>query len=245
MTAPKTDFNQLSKILVERKPGHTGLSIDALNLLRPTLEPMVADVTMTLKPGDRAILTGPSGCGKSTILRAICGLWAHGNGTITMPADAKTLCIAQKTYMPLTALKGILCYPDHAKNYSDETALAALTAVGLGNLAEDLNNEDKDGTYWSRLSGGEQQRISFARALIQKPDILMMDEVTSALNVEAQDELYRLIVNKLPDAIIISVSHRREIMQFHNLHGRVNGGKFTLTPLDTGGKASPPPPAPV
>ena len=87
-----------------------------------------------------------------------------------------------------------------------------LEAVGLGAFRDQLDET----AYWAdKLSGGEQQRLSIARALLQKPEWLLLDEATSALDEAAEAELYRLLLERLPNTAIISIGHRSSLVQFH------------------------------
>jgi putative ATP-binding cassette transporter len=98
-------------------------------------------------------------------------------------------------------------------------------AVGLGDFSDRLDET----AYWAdKLSGGEQQRLSIARALLQKPQWLFLDEATSALDETAEAELYRLLLERLPKTAIISIGHRSSLVQFH-------GRFFELRPDAPGG----------
>ena len=102
----------------------------------------------------------------------------------------------------------------------------------LGSTALYLARETVNGDVLSkRLSGGEQQRLIFARALLHQPDILILDEVTAALDKEAGLELYDEIVEKLPQTIIISVAHNMHIMDHHTLHGHLQDKEIKVTPV--------------
>ncbi len=100
--------------------------------------------------------------------------------------------------------------------------LDALETCRLGHLAERLDDVDD----WRRvLSGGEQQRVAFARALLQKPRWLFMDEATSALDGETEDALLRLLRERLPETSVISVGHRAALARYHRRRLRLEGPK--------------------
>ncbi len=202
----------------------------SLNLADGT--PLFSDFSLTLNPGDRLAITGAMGSGKSSIFRAMRNLWMNGSGRIEMPASASTLVLTQKAYFPLTSLKGIIAYPHAAEDYTDSDAEEALRKIGMERLIPDMNDSVKDGPYWaSRLSGGEQQSIAFARAVLQKPDILMLDEATAAMHEEAQEKFYSLITKELPGSIIISISHRMEVVKHHTIRAKLEKQRITIEPV--------------
>ncbi|MCM2344445.1 MAG: ATP-binding cassette domain-containing protein [Alphaproteobacteria bacterium] len=224
---PFTSATQ-NPITIRRIPAMQGMVINDLSIYRPDGTPLIEPFSLILQPGDRLMVSGPSGCGKSSILRAAHGLWPWGSGTIGIGESLRKLIIAQKPHLPLTNLKGIVSFPDFSHQHDDEAVATALKKAGLGNLVPDMNDSAKDGSYWERLSGGEKQRISFARALLLKPDILMLDEVTASLDIKAQDELYSAVLDTLPQAIIVSISHRMELAKYHNRHASIQNLKLSL-----------------
>lgn len=163
--------------------------------------------------GERWLIRGPSGAGKSTFLRAVAGLWPHGEGTIRVPEGAHLMFLPQHSYIPDGNLKAALTYPSEPDKFSDAECLAALGAVGLLERASSL-------AAWQRwqheLSGGEQQRLAIGRALLHKPDFLFLDEATSALDETSEGELYEILLEALPDSAVISVAHRSTLLRFHD-----------------------------
>ncbi len=188
------------------------LAVDGVDLCRPDGQPLIVNVNLTLQRGDTVLLGGASGSGKSTLLRAIAGIWPFGRGEIRGSRDARVLFLPQKPYLPIGTLREVVSYPMPAGGVDDATVREALEAVGLPDLAGRL---DEAGHWALQLSPGEQQRIAFARALIQKPDWLFLDEATSAVDEATEEHLYRLVRERLGDASVFSVGHRATLRPFH------------------------------
>ena len=157
-------------------------------------------------------MSGPSGSGKSTLFRAIAGIWPYGAGRIILPRLQRLLFLPQRPYVPIGSLRNAVTFPAQPGAFSDPEIIEALKACKLGDQAERLDETD----HWDRrLSPGEQQRLAIARALLQKPDWLFLDEATAALDPELEAELYRLIVERLPKTTLISIAHRTSLDAFH------------------------------
>jgi putative ATP-binding cassette transporter len=120
--------------------------------------------------------------------------------------------LPQKPYLPIGSLKHAVSYPDDASHHSEQSISEALRAVGLDHLVADLER----GENWAQvLSGGEQQRLAFARALLYKPDWLFLDEATASLPEDDQDKLYRMLKERLPNTTLVSVGHRESLAEHH------------------------------
>ena len=189
-----------------------GLKIEDLSLALPQGAPLLSSTTLELKPKEDVLITGPSGSGKSTLFRALAGIWPYWKGRIRLPKGAKLLFLPQKPYLPIGSLKRAVSYPDDPANYSDEQVLAALDAVDLPHLKQRLDHSEN----WAQLlSGGEQQRLAFARALLNRPDWVFLDEATASLPDEDQDRLYRLLTERLPQTTVVSIGHRESLAAHH------------------------------
>ncbi|MFO1134658.1 MAG: ABC transporter ATP-binding protein/permease [Rhodoblastus sp.] len=188
------------------------MTMIGLNLQRDDGVIVVDQADAIVQRGDRVIVTGESGTGKSTLIRAIAGLWPWGQGEIAVPAGWRVMFMPQTPYLPLGTLRASISYPNPPDALGDEDARAALDQVGLSHLAPRLDDEEK----WHRvLSGGERQRIAFARALLSRPDLIVMDEATSALDEESQTRVMQALIDLLPDTTLISVAHRPSLAAFH------------------------------
>ena len=205
-------------------PGES-IALEALELALPQGEPLLGATTLELKPGEHVLVSGPSGAGKSTLFRSLAGIWPYWKGRIRLPAGARLLFLPQKPYLPLGSLKHAVSYPDEAAKHPDAEIRQALEAVGLQHLAQDLERTEN----WAQvLSGGEQQRLAFARALLNKPDWLFLDEATAALPEQAQDALYRLVKERLPRTTLVSVGHRESLAAHHHLRLAWQGRQLAL-----------------
>ena len=129
-----------------------------------------------------------------------------------MPPDARVLFLPQKPYLPIGTLRDVVSYPMRNAGVTDEVLREAIEAVGLPKL---VGRMDETAHWAMQLSPGEQQRIAFARALIQKPDWLFLDEATSAVDETTEQRLYALVSERLSGTTVISIGHRPTLGAFH------------------------------
>ena len=188
------------------------LALENLELKLPQGTPLLGRTALELKPGENLLVTGPSGAGKSTFFRALSGIWPYWSGRIRLPRGARLLFLPQKPYLPIGTLKRAVCYPDDPAQHSDDSVRETLGRVGLGRFAGELERSEN----WAHvLSGGEQQRLAFARALLYRPDWLFLDEATASLPEADQDRLYRLLTEELKRTTIVSIGHRESLAKYH------------------------------
>ena len=173
---------------------------------------VIAEASAEIALGERVLLRGDSGTGKSTLFRAIAGLWPWGAGEIEIPPRDQMMFMPQRPYLPLGTLRVALSYPQLPDRFDNGKLVAALGDVGLERLGSELDRTER----WDRiLSLGEQQRLAFARLLLQEPRWIFMDEATAALDEADQDALMQLVIDRAPGAALISIGHRPGLQAFH------------------------------
>jgi putative ATP-binding cassette transporter len=197
---------------IVRKPAEDGvLRLRDLSVTLNDGSAVVNEADIEIAPGEKVLVVGESGTGKSTLVRAVAGLWPWGGGEILIK-DEGLFLMPQQPYVPLGTLRRAVTYPLAPEAIDDAVVRQTVEEVGLGHFLDRLD----DDTHWEHiLSGGEKQRLAFARVLIHRPHLIVMDEATAALDPLSQDQLMHLILERLPDATMVSVGHRAELEAFH------------------------------
>jgi putative ATP-binding cassette transporter len=183
-----------------------GVRIRQVALSTPTGCALAAVPDLDLRAGEVYWLAAPSGHGKSTLVKALAGLWRHGEGLIERP-DSAMVFAPQQVYFPLGSLAATLAYPSLPESFTPEQYREALGTVGMRGLW----TEDDRTWLKSRhgLSGGERQRVALARLHLHKPAWVVLDEATSALDREAESTLLATLRQALPASGFVIISHRR------------------------------------
>lgn len=196
------------------------LGIQGLQVRRPDGHALIADLNLNLHSGQALLIKGPSGSGKTTLLRALAGLWPYAEGEVRRPLGTQALFLSQRPYLPLGDLRTAIAYPAQGAPGDDARMQQALRQVNLAHLAERLD-EQRD---WSRiLSLGEQQRLAFSRVLFNRPQVVFLDESTSAMDEGLEHALYSLLRAELPATLLVSVGHRSTLAGFHSHRLEVDG----------------------
>jgi putative ATP-binding cassette transporter len=207
------------------------VAVSNLSLNKPNEETLLSGLSLDITTTQPLLIRGRSGVGKTTLLRAIAGLWPYADGTVTRPERERALFLSQKPYLPQGSLRKALHYPGMVD--ANSRAEEALVECGLPHLVERLDEE----ADWSHiLSLGEQQRVAFGRVLLNKPDVVFLDEATSAMDEEQESRMYRMLQEKLPQMAVVSVGHRSTLRAFHRFELTLKGaGSWDLQPLATAG----------
>ncbi|MEU4417489.1 ABC transporter ATP-binding protein/permease [Nocardia salmonicida] len=222
------------------------VSLDNIDVNRPTGESLIEGLTLRLTPGDALVVKGSSGAGKTTLLRALAEMWPYADGEFRRPAGTETLFLSQVPYIPLGDLRTAVCYPALPTGAPADSAVAldktvdrptiddaalreVLGKVHLGHLVDRLDEE----ADWAKiLSPGEQQRLAFARILLIRPKVVFLDEATSSVDEGLEHSLYSLVREEAPDTILFSVAHRSTVDRHHTQVLVLDGnGPWELAPV--------------
>jgi putative ATP-binding cassette transporter len=202
--------------VIEAAPGSDDaefLSFDDVQIAHADGSVVIGETTTLIRKGEKVLITGQSGSGKSTLFRAIAGLWPWGTGTIQVPPRSDIMFMPQRPYLPLGTLRAGLAYPAAAEHFAKKDLKIALKRCGLEHLVERLDEAER----WDRvLSGGELQRVAFARVLLHRPGWVFMDEATAALDDESQHSMMSMFGNELAGSTLISIAHRAGLDAFHD-----------------------------
>lgn len=173
---------------------------------------LLEKVNFSLTAGEALLIQGASGTGKTTLLKVLAGIYPlHTSGEIFAPKRTASLFLPQRAYMPQGNLQAAICYPNISA--SIEEIRHAMQECGLAKYLDRLNDEQD----WQQiLSPGELQRIAFVRILLARPQLILLDETTSALEEAMEMQLYELIKRKLPESIIVSIGHRCTLQCHHH-----------------------------
>jgi putative ATP-binding cassette transporter len=222
VTARAADAN-----LIRTESDDGALHLHGLDLSLPNGTKLLEHADLTLSPDHSVVITGRSGSGKSTLFRALSGIWPFARGEIQVPKNM--FFLPQKPYIPLGTLRYVVTYPNDAELFERADIARALHDVGLGHLVDRI---DRDDNWPQSLSGGEQQRVAVARALLSKPSWIFLDEATASLDPEAEVAMYYALRTHLPHATLVSIAHRPSVAGFHEGHvvfRREGMGPGTLT----------------
>lgn len=226
---------EIGEIRSTIRPGAV-LEVEKLNLVTPDCSRnLVQGLNLRMDPGQHLLIVGASGTGKSSLLRAVAGLWTAGSGHIIRPPPGETFFLPQKPYCTLGTLREQLLYPKRPgldvgrEDLTDAELLDILRKVRLPDLAnrvregDDDNGLDSKRDWGAMLSLGEQQRLAFGRLLANRPRLAILDEASSALDLDSEKAMYRLL-EECEGLTYISVGHRPSLLQYHDTKLKLTEG---------------------
>ncbi|MDJ0601012.1 MAG: ATP-binding cassette domain-containing protein [Crocosphaera sp.] len=190
------------------------LAFENVTLKTPNYDKVIVEnLSLSVPPGEGLLIVGPSGRGKSSLLRAIAGLWDAGKGRLVRPALEEMLFLPQRPYIILGSLREQLLYPKTNHTITNKELEAILKQVNLEHLLNRIDNFNVELPWENILSLGEQQRLAFARILVNRPNFTILDEATSALDLTNEENLYQQLQET--ETTFISVGHRESLFSYH------------------------------
>lgn len=196
---------ELGENRIEVRHEGDSLQLAGVRVMEHDAVPLTREITAEIRPGKHVLIEGePQVCHK--LILAIAGLWPWGSGKVTLPADAGIFIASDRPYLPVGALGEAVCYPLTRGECAPDDINSALRRVGLGHWAGQLGVVD---SWEHALSAAQQQRLSFARILLHRPDWIFLAEATNALDTEAQREMAAVLVAELPAATVVAVGQAR------------------------------------
>ncbi|WP_314070705.1 ABC transporter ATP-binding protein/permease [Campylobacter showae] len=176
-----------------------------LQIFTPSGEKLVCGLNLSVKSGEWVLLRGPSGTGKSSVFRYIAGIWDHSSGEVCAPRG--TMSVPQKPFLARMSLRRLIAYPSDLQG-ADADFEGILQRVRLDKFIRELD-EVRD---WGKiLSGGEAQRLAFARVYFAQPPFLLLDEATSALDSALAKELLTTLKRDFPHLGVLAITHQEEL----------------------------------
>ncbi|WP_455296936.1 ATP-binding cassette domain-containing protein [Brucella pituitosa] len=181
------------------------LSSKNLTIFTPDKRELLHHIQFDVHASQWLLLDGPSGVGKTALLHVFAGLWPCYSGGFELSQNV--MFLPQTAYIPHGNARRVISYP-RLELFEDQVIIAALNDVGLTHLTSPL-----DEPWHNSLSGGERQRLAFARLILHAPDIAIVDEPTSQLDIPSSLKLIKTLKLRCPEMTFIGTSHQPEIKQ--------------------------------
>jgi len=216
----------LSDILGTLHRGYDGVRLENVPLVAPAIYPLPGDLlipslSFTITPGAHVLISGPNGAGKSSIARVLGGLWPVYRGLVSRPRNSGMdgiMFLPQRPYLANGTLRDQVIYPHtemdmRDSDRRDHELLQILDDVRLGYLPEREGGWDVRKEWKDVLSGGEKQRMAFARLLYHEPRYAVIDEGTSAVSSDVEGLLYERCKER--GMTLLTISTRVSLKKYH------------------------------
>jgi len=192
---------ELGENRIEVRHEGSSLQLAGVRVMEHDATPLMQEITAEVGPGEHVRIEGDTQVCHKLVL-ALAGLWPWGSGKVTLPGDANIFIASDRPYLPVGALGEAVCYPLTRGECVPDDINSALRRVGLGDWAGRLAVVES----WEHvLSAAQQQRLSFARILLHRPDWIFLAEATNALDTATQREMAQLLVAELPASAVVAV----------------------------------------
>jgi ATP-binding cassette, subfamily B, bacterial len=239
ITDKKQDQAERASVLALRRgvrsPGRGHLVFDHVAFRYPgSAEPVLRDIVLDLQPGKTVVLTGATGSGKSTLLQLVTRLADATSGSVRLDGtDVRDLPLEQLRSAVGCAFEDATLFSASVRENvmfgapdADEEAVEAALTAAQARFAFDLpwGLDTRIGEQGIALSGGQRQRIALARAILAKPDVLILDDPLSALDVHTEERVTRALHEILAGSTALVVAHRPSTVALADQVALLSGG---------------------
>ncbi len=242
------ELYSLSDISGTFQRGYDGVRFENVPVVAPAIYPFAGDelipsLSFTITPGAHVLISGPNGAGKSSLARIVGGIWPVYRGLISRPRNIGLdglFILPQRPYLPTGTLRDQVIYPHSEMDMRDSgrrdpDLLSILAEVRLDYLPEREGGWNARKEWKDVLSGGEKQRISFARILYHEPRYAIIDEGTSAVSSDVEGLLYERCKER--GVTLLTISTRVSLKRYHTWNLDLGqgdwGGEWTFDRIGT------------
>jgi putative ATP-binding cassette transporter len=191
------------------------IAYEGLSLWTPTEHhPLIADLSLSLPPTSRLLVTGPNATAKEALFVATAGIWEEGKGRIIRPRRGQIQFVPQQPLALRSTLRERLLVTMPERTFTDDQLLEALGRVGLGAIVERLGGLDVEHDWASALSKGEQHLVAVTRLLLDPPQFAFLNQVTDALGPDQVEQMYRVLSEA--SVTYLTIGENQHLQAYHD-----------------------------